>query len=112
MKRAVYFGSALAIVGASAFAQPPAGAQGGQKIGIAMSLQNQYNNIKRNLTQAADKLGDADYTFKPSSMAEMRGFGQLFTHVATAQFAQCSAVKGVANPNQGKNLEEELKTKA
>src|SRR5205823_5599874 len=42
----------------------------------------------------------------------VRNFGQLFAHVAQAQFAQCSGVKGVPNPNQGKNLEEELKTKA
>ena len=77
-----------------------------------MSLQNGYNNLKRNLTQAADKMSEADYSFKPGSMPEVRNYGQLFGHVANAQFGQCSAVKGVPNPNQGKNLEEELKTKA
>src|SRR5437764_996051 len=106
--------SALLFVGVTAFAQQPpaAAAQGGQKIGIAQSLQNGYNNLKRNLTQAAEKMPEADYSFKPGSMPEVRNYGQLFDHVATAQFAQCSAVKGVPNPNQGKNLEEELKTKA
>jgi uncharacterized damage-inducible protein DinB len=106
--------SFLIIVAAAAGAQQPpaAGAQGGQKIGIAQSLQNGYNNLKRNLTQAADKLSEADYSFKPGPMSEVRNFGALFAHVAQAQFAQCSGVKGVPNPNQGKNLEEELKTKA
>jgi len=113
MKRAVSVISAFLIAGVATLAQqPPGGGQGGQKIGIAMSLQNGYNNIKRNLTQAADKLSEADYSFKPGSMPEVRNYGQLFGHVANAQFAQCSAVKGVPNPNQGKNLEEELKTKA
>ena len=54
MKRAVSLISAFLIIGAAALAQQPApaGGQGGQKIGIAMSLQNGYNNLKRNLTHA------------------------------------------------------------
>ena len=112
MKRGLFLVPSFVVVAAMAAAQPPAGAQGGQKIGIAQSLQNGYNNLKRNVTQAADKLSEADYSFKPGSMPEVRNFGQLFAHVAQAQFAQCSGVKGVPNPNQGKNLEEELKTKA
>jgi hypothetical protein len=113
MKRGLFVVFSFVIVAAVAAApQPPAGAQGGQKIGIAQSLQNGYNNVKRNLTQAADKLSEADYSFKPGSMPEVRNYGQLFAHVAQAQFAQCSSVKGAPNPNQGKNLEEELKTKA
>jgi uncharacterized damage-inducible protein DinB len=89
-------------------AQPPAG---GQKIGLAMSLQRSYNGIKTNLTAAADKLAEADYGFKPGSMPEVRTFGQLFGHVANSQFAQCAALKGVANPNQGTNNEQKT-TKA
>ena len=113
MKRAGCLTSVfLLIVAAAGAQQPPAAAQGGQKIGIAQSLQNGYNNLKRNLTQAADKLSEADYSFKPGTMPEVRNYGALFAHVAQAQFGQCSAVKGVPNPNQGKNLEEELKTKA
>ena len=113
MKVGLFLISSLVIVAALAAApQPPAGAQGGQKIGIAQSLQNGYNNLKRNLTGAADKLSEADYSFKPGTMPEVRNFGALFAHVAQAQFGQCSAVKGVPNPSQGKNLEEELKTKA
>src|SRR5438067_13418284 len=103
MKRAWFLSaciSALLLVAVAAFAQQPpaAGAQGGQKIGIAQSLQNGYNNLKRNMTQAPDKLSEADYSFKPGSMPEVRNYGQLFGHVATTQFAQCSAVKGVPNP--------------
>ncbi len=88
--------------------QPPSG----QKVDIAASLQRSYAGIKNNLTQAADKLSDADYMFKPGTMSEVRTFGQLFAHVAQAQFAQCSGIKGQPNPQQGKQLEQELKTKA
>jgi hypothetical protein len=65
-----------------------------------------------NVTQSADKLTDADYQFKVGSMAETRTFGQLFSHIAQAQFGTCAAVKGVANPVQGQQLEQTLKTKA
>ena len=54
---------------------------------------------------------EADYNFKPSSMSEVRVYGQLFGHVANAHYGFCAAAKGVPNPNQGKNLED-LKTKA
>src|SRR5206468_7079302 len=46
------------------------------------------------------------------STPEARTFAQVIDHIAQAQFGQCSALKGVANPIEGKNLEQELKTKA
>jgi hypothetical protein len=90
-------------------AQPPGA---GQSLTIASSIQRGYNSVKGNLTQEAEKMPDADYGFKPSSMPEMRTFGQLFAHVAQSQYGTCAAVKGVPNPNMGHNLEMELKTKA
>ena len=55
---------------------------------------------------AAEKLPEADYGFKPSSMPEVRTYGQLFGHVANAQFNACSAARGVPNPNMGVNNEQ------
>jgi hypothetical protein len=80
-------------------------------VALPQYLQTAYNNLKRNLTQAADKLPEADYAFKPSSMPEMRTFGALFGHVANAQFGACAAAKGVPNPNMGVNNEQKT-TKA
>ena len=99
---------------ASAFAQPPAGGgqMQGQKIGIATSLQRGYAAFKTNYTQAAEKMPEADYNFKPGSTPEARTFGQGIAHIAQAQFGQCAALKGVPNPMAGKQLEQELKTKA
>jgi hypothetical protein len=120
MKRVILGMVTFAACTAIAFAQqPPAGGQmrgggqmQGQKIGIATSLQRAYNGFKNNYTAAAEKMPDADYNFKPGSTAEARPFGAGIAHIAQAQFGQCSALTGQPNPMQGKNLEQELKTKA
>jgi hypothetical protein len=112
MKRVTSVLSAAILASAAfALAQPPGG-QGGQKIGLATSLQRGYAGFKNNFTQAAAKMSDADYTFKPGSTPEARTYAQVIAHIAQAQFGQCSNLKGVPNPMQGKQLEQELKTKA
>src|SRR5213593_3864766 len=110
MKRVTYFVSAAVLLLAPlAFTQPPAG---GQKIGLATSLQRGYAGLKTNFTQAAAKMPEADYGFKPGSTPEARTYTQVIAHIAQAQFGQCSSLKGVPNPMQSKQLEQELKTKA
>jgi hypothetical protein len=99
MKRVLSLVSGTLLVAATAAAQP---AQG--PVGIATGLQRSYAQLKANLTQAAEKMPEADYSFKPTS--EIRAFGQLFGHVANAQFGQCAGARGVANPHQGENFEE------
>ena len=110
MKRVIYFVSAaILLVGVTTYSQqPPAG----QKIGLATSLQNGYAGIKRNFTAAAEKMPEADYSFKPGTTPEARTYAQVIAHIAQAQFGQCSGIKGVPNPMAGKQLEQELKTKA
>jgi uncharacterized damage-inducible protein DinB len=110
MKRVMYFASATILLVASTVysQQPPAG----QKIGLATSLQRGYAGIKANFTGAAEKMPEADYAFKVGSMPEARTYGQLIAHIAQSQFGQCSGMTGVPNPMAGKNLEQELKTKA
>ena len=113
MKRVTCLVSVGAFVCAvTAFAQPPGGGQGGQKVGLATSLQRGYNGFKTNFTQAAEKMSDADYSFKPGSTPEARTYTQVIAHIAQAQLAQCSNLTGQTNPMQGKNLEQDLKTKA
>ena len=113
MKRVTSVLSAAILASAAfAWAQPPGGAQGGQKIGLATSLQRGYAGFKTNFTQAAAKMSEADYSFKPGSTPEARTYAQVIAHIAQSQFGQCSNLKGVPNPMQGKQLEQELKTKA
>ena len=110
MKRAMCIVSAVTLLAVSALsAQAP---QGGQKVGLGTSLQRGYANFKRNFEAAAQKMPEADYSFKPGSTPEARTFAQVIAHIVQSQFGQCSNMKGVANPMQGKNLEQELKSKA
>lgn len=90
-------------------AQPPAA---GQQLTVATGVQRWYLTVKTNLTQAVEKMPEANYDFKPSTMPEMRTYGQLMAHVAQTQFGYCASLKGVPNPMQGRQLETELKTKA
>jgi hypothetical protein len=111
MKRVLFIASAaVLLIAPLAFTQPPAG--GGQKIGLATSLQRGYAGFKTNFTQAAEKMPAADYSFKPGSTPEARTYLQVIAHIAQSQFGQCAGITGEPNPMQGKQLEQELKTKA
>jgi len=112
MKRVLYAIPVLALFATVAYSQAPGGQMQGQKIGLATSLQRGYANFKTNFTAAAEKMPEADYGFKPGSTPEARTYGQVIAHIAQAQFGQCSGLKGVPNPIAGKQLEQELKTKA
>jgi hypothetical protein len=78
--------------------------------GVAAGLQASYNRIKNLVTLSAEKMGDADYGFKPTM--EIRNYGQLWGHVANFHFGTCAQSLGVPNPNMGNNLEESAATKA
>jgi hypothetical protein len=105
--RVFLLGVAVAAVSSSyAVAQPPVG-----RVGVAGVLQHAYAGSKADLTREADLMPEVDYSLKVGTMPEVRTFGQLFGHVAAAQFGTCAAVKGVPNPMAGKSLED-FKTKA
>ncbi|MSO45428.1 MAG: DinB family protein [Acidobacteria bacterium] len=102
-------GAGIVLAATTIAAQPP---PAGAPTTIAVNIQRGYATIKTNLTQAAEKMADADYGFKPSAMPEARVYGALLAHVAQSQFGTCAAVKGVPSPMMGRQLETELKTKA
>ncbi len=112
MKRVLYAIPVVALFATLAYSQAPGGQVQGQKIGLATSLQRGYNGFKTNFSAAAEKMPEADYSFKPGSTPEARTYAQVIAHIAQAQFGQCSGLKGVPNPMAGKQLEQELKTKA
>ena len=94
------------LAASAAAAQPPPPGP----VGTALGLQRSYAQIKNNITASAEKMPEADYFFKPTP--DIRGYGQLWAHVADAQFGQCSGAKGVPNPRQGQPSFETLTTKA
>jgi DinB superfamily len=58
-------------------------------------LQAGYAGTKADLTSAAEAMPEADYGFKPTSMPEVRTFGETIAHVASAQFNLCARLRGV-----------------
>ena len=105
----VLAGALLLLFARGAMAQPP---PPGQKLGLAANFQREYAAIKRDLMEAAQKMPEPDFGFKPSPMSDVRTYGQLFGHVANVQFNNCAAVKGVANPNLGNDNERTRVAKA
>ena len=59
---------------------------------LSSDVKGNYNAIKNNLLKGAEKMPEADYSFKPAP--ESRTFGEVVTHIATVQAALCASAKG------------------
>lgn len=95
----------LTIPGAVAAQAPPAG----QTFTLAATLIRSYQNVQRNVLEAAEKMPEASYSFRPTP--EIRPFGELIAHTALAQFGNCAALKGVGSPHKD-DKEDTPRTKA
>jgi hypothetical protein len=111
MKRIIRAGIVAGAVCLSAGVAAAQGPGPGGPVGIAAGMQQQYNFLKNNLTQAAEVVPDGGYGQKVGTMGEVRTYGQVIGHVANAQFGQCSGALGAPNPNQGNNLEDGTKSR-
>jgi uncharacterized damage-inducible protein DinB len=103
----------LTLVATPTFAQtpppaqpPPAGAsaqpaQPPPPLDLATAIRNSHNNIKGNILKSAEKVGEADYGFKPAGiMPEVRSYGQFIGHIANANYLLCSRAKGEPSPSK------------
>src|SRR5207237_935628 len=106
MKRVICLVAALMLFAASAAAQAPAA---GQKLGLASSMPRAYNTPKGNLTQAAEKMPEANYTFKPASDPDLRTYGQWIGHQTDNQFLNCAIIKGLPNPSPPQSNEKKTR---
>jgi uncharacterized damage-inducible protein DinB len=59
---------------------------------LSSAVKQNYAGIKNNLLKGAEKMPEADYTFKPA--AESRTYGAVVTHIAAVQGAICASAKG------------------
>jgi hypothetical protein len=84
-------------------------APSGQTFTLSAEMLRGYQNVQRDLAEAAEKMPDEHYGFKPTP--EIKPFGQLVAHVALAQFRTCAMLKGEANPRQDEK-EETSRTRA
>ena len=55
-----------------------------------------YKRLKDILLRSAEKMPEADYSFKPAD--SVRTYGQIIGHVADAQYIFCSKALGETNP--------------
>jgi hypothetical protein len=60
---------------------------------LSAELKTQYNASKDEIMKSAERMPEADYSFKPAE-GNTRTFGQIIGHIADAQMAMCSAAKG------------------
>jgi hypothetical protein len=65
---------------------------------LSASILKGYQQLQTDLAEAAGKMPDEFYGFRPTS--EIRPFGQLVAHVALAQFRTCAQMKGDADPHK------------
>lgn len=100
---------ALALAPAIAAAQTPATPPAPQTFTLSGNMIKGYQNLQRNLLEAAEKMPDAEYSFKPTD--QVRPFGQLIAHVALSQFGTCSALKGETAGPHKEDKEEATLTK-
>ncbi len=102
--------AAMTLVSSTAHAQRGPGPA--EPVGIAAGFQAAYSTMKRNITQSAELVPETGYGLKPSTMEEVKTYGQVIGHVADAQFNQCSGALGMPNPNQGNSFEAAGKARA
>jgi hypothetical protein len=65
---------------------------------LSEEVKAAYQPLKLNILNAAEKMPDSEYGFRPTM--EVRTFGQLIAHVAEAQMAICGVAKGLP-PKRG-----------
>jgi hypothetical protein len=59
---------------------------------LSGAVKQNYTGVKNNLLKGAEKMSEADYSFKPA--AESRTFGAVVTHIAAVQGLICASAKG------------------
>jgi uncharacterized damage-inducible protein DinB len=64
---------------------------------IASVARAMHANIRRNLAEAAESMPVGEYAFKPTP--QVRSFGEVVGHVASANFFFCSQAKGEPSPS-------------
>ena len=109
--------SLIVVAGALALASFLTGgllAQGTSRAGIgnpiSQAMRQGWNTARKNITESAELMPEADYAFKP--VDGVRTFGQILAHVAGANYMFCSASKGEKSPHGEDDFEKTATTRA
>jgi uncharacterized damage-inducible protein DinB len=68
-----------------------------------------FQNVESNLADAAEKMPEEHYSFKPTP--DVKSFGQHVAHIAISQYGLCARIKGEPNPKKDEK-EETTRSKA
>ena len=77
---------------------------------ISQSIRNTWTGAKRNITESADQMSEADYAFKP--VDTVRSFGAILAHIAGANYVFCAPARGDKTAYEEDRIEKTAKTKA
>ncbi len=103
--------TALAVSANIVWAQTPGSSapDPGNLTRFSKGIKARFDNIKRNVVEAADAVPESEYGFKPTP--QVRSFGEIIAHIADTQNYFCGVAAG-ANPEYSDKLEKSLKSKA
>jgi hypothetical protein len=97
MQKITAFIPVALLCAATAAAQTaPAAPPQGQKFTFAQMMVRGHDNIQRNLVEAAEKMPEEHYGFKPTP--EIRAFSQVVMHAVVSRFRACSFLSAKPNP--------------
>jgi uncharacterized damage-inducible protein DinB len=108
MTRFCLASAALLVAAATVNAQTPApAAPAAQQPPVVMTMsagvKRAWDNIKRNIGEAAEKMPEANYSFKPTP--DVRSFGEMVGHIAESQLGTCARLKGEQVPFERGSIE-------
>jgi uncharacterized damage-inducible protein DinB len=101
--------AALAFSATGAFAQTPVASDPGNMIRFSRGVKTRYDNIKRDIVEAAEAVPEGEYGFRPTP--QVRTFGQIIGHVADSQNFFCGVAAG-GNPEYTDAIEQSTMSKA
>jgi uncharacterized damage-inducible protein DinB len=104
---ALVFAAALIVPSPSSAQEEKAAA--GKTYTLSGESLRGYQNVQSNLADAAEKMPEQHYGFKPTP--DVKSFGQHVAHIALSQYGLCSRLKGEPNPKKDEK-EETTRSKA
>lgn len=107
MRKLIAMGAAMALTTAPVAAQDHANHGAAQHVDPVTSTAKIQDQFMGWIVTAAEQVNEADYAFKP--VATVRSLGELFGHVADANYMICATIRGAANPRQGMTYEKDGK---
>ena len=83
-------------------APAPAASDPGNMTRFSRAIKARYDNVKRDIVEAAEGVPESEYGFKPTPA--VRSFGEIIGHIADTQNYFCSVAAGT-NPEYADTLE-------